>query len=204
MLQYTTVDAPTLELLKKLMNEPAFAGLRLVGGTALALEKGHRKSVDIDLFGNLEQDNYELAQILNKLGKATLVNQTKNIHVYIVNHIKVDLVNYPYPWLEEAKTIDGIRFAHSKDIAAMKLAAITSRGTKKDFIDLYFLLQDFSLQDMLSFYEQKYTDGSVFLVLKSLTYFDDANRELSPLMLKDIGWEEVKFTLITAVKRMYK
>jgi len=186
------------------MDEPAFAGLRLVGGTALALGKGHRKSIDIDLFGSLELDNYELAQKLNEFGKATLVHQTQNIHVYIVNNIKVDLVNYPYPWLEEAKTIEGIRLAQNKDIAAMKLAAITSRGTKKDFIDLYFLFQNFSLQDMISFYEQKYSDGSVFLVLKSLTYFEDADRELSPLMLQDVDWEGVKHTLVTAVKEMYK
>ena len=109
----------------------------------------------------------------------------------LLNEVKVDLVNYPYPWLEEAKSIKGIRLAQKKDIAAMKLAAITSRGTKKDFIDLYFLLEEFSLQEMIDFYGQKYSDGSVFLVLKSLTYFDDANMEVSPFMLKDVAWEEV-------------
>ena len=199
MLHYSAVDAPTLELLKLLMEEPAFSGLRLVGGTALALKIGHRRSIDIDLFGSLDIDVYTLSQKLNNLGKVTLLNQTENIHVYLVNEIKVDMVNYHYPWLEEEILIDGIRLADNKDIAAMKLAAITGRGTKKDFIDLYYLLKQFTLKEMLSFYENKYSDGSVFLVMKSLTYFDDADREQSPVMLHQLDWTEVKTTIISTV-----
>ena len=198
MLHYTAVDTPTLELLKLLMKEPAFSSLRLVGGTALALRIGHRRSIDIDLFGSLDIDVYTLSQKLNNLGKVTLLNQTENIHVYLVNEIKVDMVNYHYPWLEDEILIDGIRLAGAKDIAAMKLAAITGRGTKKDFIDLFYLLKQFTLKEMLSFYENKYTDGSAFLVMKSLTYFEDADREQSPVMLQQLDWVEVK-TKITSV-----
>ena len=198
MLHYSAVDAPTLELLKLLMKEPAFSSLRLVGGTALALRIGHRRSIDIDLFGSLDIDVYTLSQKLNNLGKVTLLNQTENIHVYLVNEIKVDMVNYHYPWLEDEILIDGIRLAGAKDIAAMKLAAITGRGIKKDFIDLFYLLKQFTLKEMLSFYENKYTDGSAFLVMKSLTYFEDADREQSPVMLQQLDWVEVK-TKITSV-----
>ena len=204
MLQYTAVDAPTLELLKRLMEEPAFSNLRLVGGTALALKIGHRRSIDIDLFGRLETDKYTLSQKLNSFGKATLLNQTENIHVYLVNGIKVDLVNYPYPWLVDAIIEDGIRLADSKDIAAMKLAAITGRGNRKDFIDLCFLLEHYSLSEMISFYENKYADGSVFLVMKSLTYFDDADREQTPIMLHQISWTKVKKTITTALKQILR
>lgn len=203
MLQYTTVDTPTLELLKALMTEPTFSDLRLVGGTALALKIGHRRSIDIDLFGRLEVDTYTLYQKLNSLGKTTLLNQTENIHVYLVNGIKVDLVNYPYPWLNDAITIDGIRLADTKDIAAMKLAAITGRGTKKDFIDFYYLLKEYSLSEMVTFYENKYADGSVFLVIKSLTYFDDADREQKPIMLHPISWEKIKKTITSAVQQFF-
>jgi Nucleotidyl transferase AbiEii toxin, Type IV TA system len=199
MLQYTAVDTTTLELLKNLMIEPAFYGLRLAGGTALALNIGHRRSVDIDLFGSMEIDRLTISQKLSGLGKATLLNQTENIHVYLVNGIKVDLVNYPYPWLENVVTTDGIRLAGTKDIAAMKLAAVTGRGTRKDFIDLYYLLKQYTLREMLSFYEQKYPDGSSFLVLKSLTYFDDANHDQSPLMLLPINWDTIKKTITSAV-----
>lgn len=201
MLQYTAVDAATLELLKGLMNEPAFSGLRLVGGTALALKIGHRRSVDIDLFGTIESDIYTLSQKLSNLGKVILLNQTDNIHVYLVNDIKVDLVNYPYPWLEPAIITDGIRMANSKDIAAMKLAAITGRGTRKDFIDLYFLLKQYTLSEMVSCYEKKYSDGSIFLVLKSLIYFDDAEREQTPVMMYQITWEEVKRSITASVRQ---
>jgi hypothetical protein len=203
MLQYTAINAPTLELLKRLMGEPVFSSLRLVGGTALALKIGHRHSIDIDLFGQLETDIYTLSQKLNNIGKATLLNQTENIHVYLVNGIKVDLINYPYPWLEDTITIDGIRFADTKDIAAMKLAAITGRGTKKDFIDLYFLLKQFSLNEMISFYERKYTDGSAFLVLKSLSYFEDADREQGPKMLHQIPWNKIKKTITLEVQKYF-
>ena len=204
MLQYTAVDAPTLELLKRLMDEPDFSGLRLVGGTALALKLGHRRSIDIDLFGRLEIDIYSLSQKLNRLGKTTLLNQTENIHVYLVNGIKVDIVNYSYPWLTDAINIDGIRMADTKDIAAMKLAAITGRGTKKDFIDLYYLLEQYSLSEMLSFYENKYADGSVFLVMKSLTYFEDADREQTPVMLHKISWPKIKKTITNTVQQFLK
>ena len=199
MLQYTAVDSATLELLKNLMNEPVFYGLRLAGGTALALQIGHRRSVDLDLFGSMADDIYTITQKLNEMGKVNLLNQTENIHIYLVNGIKVDLVNYPYSWLEDAITTDGIRLAGIKDIAAMKLAAVTGRGTRKDFVDLYFLLQQYSLREMLSFYEQKYPDGSSFLVLKSLTYFDDANQDQSPLMLQQVNWDVIKKTITSAV-----
>ena len=204
MLHYSAVDAPTLELLKLLMKEPAFSGLRLVGGTALALRIGHRRSIDIDLFGILGIDVYTLSQKLNNLGKVTLLNQTENIHVFLINEIKVDIVNYHYPWLEEEILIDGITLAGAKDIAAMKLAAITGRGTKKDFIDLFYLLKQFTLKEMLSFYENKYADGSVFLVMKSLTYFEDADREQSPVMLQQLDWAEVKTTITSVVHQLLK
>ena len=199
MLQYTAVDSAALELLKNLMNEPVFYGLRLAGGTALALQIGHRRSVDLDLFGSMADDIYTITQKLNEMGKVNLLNQTENIHIYLVNGIKVDMVNYPYSWLEDAITTDGIRLAGIKDIAAMKLAAVTGRGTRKDFIDLYFLLQQYTLREMLSFYEQKYPDGSSFLVLKSLTYFDDANQDQYPQMLQQVNWEVIKKTITSAV-----
>lgn len=201
MLQYTAIDTATLELLKGLMNEPAFSSLRLVGGTALALKIGHRRSVDIDLFGTIESDIYTLSQKLSILGKVILLNQTDNIHVYLVNAIKVDLVNYPYPWLEPVLITDRIRIADNKDIAAMKLAAITGRGTRKDFIDLYFLLKQYTLSEMVSYYEKKYSDGSVFLVLKSLIYFDNAEQEQTPVMMHQISWEEVKRTITASVRQ---
>ncbi|MDT8390949.1 MAG: nucleotidyl transferase AbiEii/AbiGii toxin family protein [Lentisphaeria bacterium] len=200
MLHYETIDQPTLALLKKLQAAAEFASLRLVGGTALALQIGHRKSVDIDLFGQLDSDEIQVSAILNTCGKVTTLSKSQNIGVYFIDGIKVDIVNYPYPWLNDAVSQDGLLLAGKQDIAAMKLAAITNRGSKKDFIDIYFLFKQFTLNEMLAFYREKYQDGAEFLVLKSLTYFDDAENEPFPVMLQPVAWEQVKQIITEAVE----
>jgi hypothetical protein len=202
MLFYQTVDSGTLELLRKLQGIKAFSQLRLVGGTALALQIGHRKSIDIDLFGKIDADEYSIAAELNRLGKIQTLQKTQNIAIYLINGIKTDIVNYAYPWLEEAGYMDGFKIAGLKDIAAMKLAAITGRGTKKDFIDVYFLLQKFTLTEMFAFYAQKYADGSPFLVLKSLSYFDDAEKDPMPFMLSKITWPKIKKYIINNAQQI--
>jgi len=192
MLFYNTISPQLLELLKNIRELSVFDDLRLVGGTSLALQIGHRKSIDIDLFGIVDYDDYEIQQALGSLGNITVLNKTKNINIFLVNGIKVDIVNYKYKWLKEINNIDNLRLSGLEDIAAMKLNAISGRGTKKDFIDIYFLLQHFSLSEMLIFYNEKYYDGSTFLVLKSLTYFEDAEKEELPKMIKQVKWENVK------------
>jgi len=192
MLYYETIDTPTLELLRKLLAIPSFSFLRLAGGTSLALQYGHRKSIDIDLFGSIDLDNDTLSNVLSEVGEVKRLNNRMNIHMYSINGVKVDIVNYPYPWIDGLCIQDGLRLASDKDIGAMKLAAITGRGTKKDFIDLFELLQRYSLADLIRFYEQKYPDGSVFLVIKSLVYFEDAETEIEPFMLRNYSWEQVK------------
>jgi hypothetical protein len=171
----------------------------LAGGTSLALQMGHRKSIDLDLFGKIESDVHSLHEQLNELGTLKILHQTDHIHVFLINDIKVDIVHYPYQWLTGAFVSDQIILAHTSDIAAMKLSAITGRGSKKDFIDIYFLLQIFSLKEMISFYNQKYPDGSEFLVLKSLSYFDDAEKEPSPVMLHKVSWAKIKAAILKSL-----
>lgn len=91
MLSYGTVEAHTLELLKVFMGQELFAPLRLVGGTALALQYGHRQSVDLDMFGPAQFDSLEIRQVLNQLGKLTVIKETPNIKIYLLDGIKVDL-----------------------------------------------------------------------------------------------------------------
>ncbi len=199
MLHLSTIDTSTLELLKQLLQVPEFKNLRLVGGTALALQTGHRTSVDIDLFGKMPTDYLELNIILNSIGKVSPLKKSPNIFIYLINEIKVALVNYPYPWIDNELKEDDLRLANKKDIAAMKLSAITGRGSKKDFIDLNFLLKEFSFKDMLQFYSQKYHDGSEFLVLKSLSYFEDAEKDEMPKMFEKVFWLEIKETIKQSV-----
>ena len=195
MLHYKTVDDFTLELLKKLQSLRIFSQMRLVGGTSLALQIGHRKSIDIDLFGLLNVDFDALTDELKTIGDVIVLGNSKNIHTYLIDEIKVDIVHYEYPWLKDKIVSDEIHLAAIEDIAAMKLSAIIGRGSKKDFIDLYYILQQFDLAQLMSFYGQKFRDGSSFLVLKSLVCFEDADNEAMPLMFEDLSWEEVKITI---------
>ena len=192
MLQISTLESSALELLKKLQKLPLLGDARLVGGTALALQIGHRKSIDLDFFGELNFEIQELIDEIKEFAELTILSESKNIHIYSVDGIKVDFVNYKYPWLDDAVVEDGITLASIRDIAAMKISAIIGRGTKKDFIDVAFLLQRFSLEEILDFYSMKYKDGSVFMVLKSLTYFDDAEDDIMPDMLIKKSWKQVK------------
>lgn len=192
MLHYETVDEGTLGLLKQLQALGILSEMRLVGGTSLALQIGHRKSIDIDLFGNLSADYENLIDELRTLGEVVPLKNSKNIHSLLINNIKVDIVNYEYKWLSNKITTDNIHLATIDDIAAMKLNAIIGRGSKKDFIDLFFILKDYSLATIMGFYTKKYNDGSAFLVLKSLTYFEDADIEEMPFMFNNITWQTVK------------
>ena len=201
MLSYDTIEFHTLELLKSLMQESAFSAMRLVGGTALALQYGHRQS--IDFFGDLKCEKSETKNILSQYGKVTVLKETETIRIYVVDGIKVDFVHYScYPWLTPAVIEDGLRLASPQDIAAMKVNAIEGRGTRKDFVDVYFLLTHFKLSELLEFYKQKYPEYSFFRALMSLTYFDDAEQQPMPKMLNSTSWDVMKQKIIAEVKRI--
>src|SRR6056297_570950 len=190
MLHKAAVKPELLRILDQLMQIDVFSDLRLVGGTALALHIGHRESVDIDLFGEIDFEEQE--KNIEITGNIEVLKKSKNINVLSIDNIKVDIVNYKYPWISALVKEDNYRLASVKDIGAMKLNAITGRGTKKDFIDLYYLLKHFSIHDLFEFYIEKFEDGNLFLVKKSLTYFDDAEPEPMPVMKENITWEEIK------------
>jgi len=202
MLQTQSVNPKLLEFLTKIMSNQEFDNFNLVGGTALALLFGHRVSIDIDLFGNQNLEYLSILEYLNSLGKTNLLQKSKNIQIYSVDSIKIDFVNYTYPLLEKPLIFDSLRIVSLKDIAAMKLNAIAGRGTKKDFIDIYFLLKNFTLQEMLTFYNQKYHDGSDFLVLRSLNYFEDADLDITPKLFSLISWEEIKTEITLQVRKL--
>jgi len=199
MLHLSTIDTTTLELLKSLMLHKDFSNLRLVGGTALALQIGHRKSIDLDLFGEIQFENLDNPETFKNYGEIITLSKSKNINIFSIDGIKVDFVNYSYPWLQNHLNNDGIRLAHIEDIAAMKLAVVTGRGSRKDFIDLFFLMQKYSLSEMLGFYKRKYFDGSEYLLLKSLTYFDDAENDIQVTDILKTPWGTIKSHIQKAV-----
>lgn len=205
MLSIQTVQPDTLELLKAISAQLEVKELRLVGGTALALQYGHRQSVDLDFFGRLPEDKDELIDVVRRVGDVTVLNRSKIILQMVVNQVKVDFVDYSrYPWIDEPILGDGFVLASDKDIAAMKINAIMGRGTRKDFIDLYVLLQHYSLTQIMDFYRQKYPEFSEYRALLSMTYFDDAEMQDMPLMFIKTPWESMKTSIIQAVEAYQK
>lgn len=202
MLSYYTVEPHTLELLKRLSGKEFLSKSRLVGGTALALQYGHRMSVDLDFFGKIEVDNIDIKEQLQDVGKLSVIKESRNINVFLIDGVKVDFINYSYQWIDEAVEDETVVLASPRDIAAMKVNAIEGRGSKKDFIDLYFLLQHYSIQDILGFYAKKYPEYSIFRALMSLTYFEDAEHQFMPKMFANVAWEDIKDTLRKAVSEI--
>ena len=192
MLHYETIEPATLELLIGLMNEPLLADTRLVGGTALALQLGHRSSIDLDLFGSFSCDEIEMRKVLASLGELHVINTSTNVKLFTINGVKVDIVNYDSPWIDNMVMEDGLRLTSIQEIAAMKVRAIVGRGTRKDFVDLYYLLQYFTMKEILDLFFKKYPDVNDFVAIRSLTYFEDAEQAPMPLMHTSDTWDAMK------------
>ena len=199
MLHLETLAPASLTLARDLLALPELANMRLVGGTALALQLGHRTSVDLDVFGSWDM-RLPLNQMLASCGKVDDHGGGGRMRFFAVNDVKVDFVNYPYPWLEPPVCENGLRLASISDIAAMKLSAVTNRGTRKDFVDIDFLLKRFGFPKLMSLYREKYDDANEYTVLRSLTYFVDAEEQPLPTMLVPFDWEEAKTAIRAAVE----
>lgn len=201
MLQLQTVEPNTLELLRSLMQKEYLNSFVLVDGTALALQLGNRESIDLDMFSTADfSSNEVLSSLLNDY-QIVVNNQLTQTLISTINHVKVDFIKFHYPFIRPFVVIDNIRMASVEDIAAMKLDAVTGRGSKKDFYDLYFLLQQFSIDDLFSFYIEKYPHQTTFHVIRSLTYFEDAEIQPNPIVFdKTITWEVVKHKIITTIQ----
>ena len=189
---YEAAPTPLVELLRKLMQEDFLSPFYLVGGTALALQLGHRISVDIDLFSGETFDVQSITDMLRDRFLIQSLETDRNTVRGEVDGIKLDIMAHRYPMIEDSLVVDGLRMANLKDIAAMKLNAIANRGSKKDFWDYAELLNRFCRDEMLGFFAEKYADENVWYVEKSLSYFMDADEEPDPLDLKGRTWSDVK------------
>ncbi|MCD4698631.1 MAG: nucleotidyl transferase AbiEii/AbiGii toxin family protein [Bacteroidales bacterium] len=203
MLQTRTIEPATLGLLKKLMSVPYLDQFYLVGGTALALQLGHRMSVDIDLFTINNFDSYELIETLNKEYEISIESESANMLITYINNIKVDFVKMGYPLLYKPILSDNIRMLEIRDIAAMKLKAIMQRGSKKGFFDIYFFLQQMTLESLLQLFKKKFEQYELFYIIKSLTYFNDAENYADPIVFdKNVTWAKVKSLIYKEVKKL--
>ena len=202
MLHFETIESSTLDLLRGLMREPLLKDTRLVGGTALALQLGHRSSVDLDLFGHFSCDDIQLRTMLASYGRIQVISSSANVKIFTINDVKVDIVNYDSPWIEDMVVHEELRLASMAEIAAMKIRAIIGRGTRKDFVDIYFLLQQFTIFQIMDFYHKKYPDFNDFIAVKSLTFFDDAEQVPMPMMHDETSWETMKEQIKNSVKQL--
>ena len=178
----------------------------LAGGTALALCLGHRVSVDLDFFTRKEFNERQFVEKMNALSIGFKLERIdwRTVLGYI-GKTKFSLFFYNYPLLSKTQKYSDVNIADIKDIAPMKLLAVSDRGIKRDFIDLYFIValkKIFTLDEVFELYDQKFKTlpQNKLHILKSLSYFETAEKMPIPKMLKEVNWREVKKFFIREAK----
>ena len=179
----------------------------LAGGTAAALQIGHRISVDFDFFTPKEFVPKKFSTALLELGSFDESQADEGTVLGRFKGVSFSLFIYKYPLIFPAIKYLSLDIADIKDIAAMKIDAIATRGAKRDFVDLYFICQsDYRLRQLLDIYDKKYKNlaAAEIHIMKSLIYFDDAESDEMPKMLKKVAWEEIKKYFENEVKKLVK
>jgi len=202
-MQQTGISPQTLKTLKLIADLDFVKGYYLAGGTACALHLGHRLSYDLDFFSTDSSLPEEIRNFLLKRGHLEIYQNEVDTFNGSLNGTKLSFFKYPYPLLQPLTNFEGIKVASLPDLACMKLEAIASRGVKRDFIDLYFILKWVELKQAAVWFEKKYSQQNISFshVLKSLVYFDDAESDPLPKMLKVVKWEEIKLFFRQEVKK---
>lgn len=196
MLQIKTVEPHAFSVLKQLMVMPELKNFCLVGGTALSLLYGHRKSVDLDLFSNLPFENQDVIFALEKKFKNSFVNRSTNPRFGIfcfIDDVKIDIIRHPHPMIRSQQHLENMRLFSTEDIIAMKVQAILGRGKKKDFWDIAELLNHYTIDDFIRFHKEKYASQNLLITVpQAITYFADAEESEDPVSLKKQTWKGVK------------
>lgn len=198
-----TVTPELLHVLTKLNSIPTLNPFRLVGGTAIALQLGHRQSLDIDLFSNERINWLDLKQALNSAFPDTELSFTEHSALAEIQNIRVEIYDdWSIPFRKEPILKEGLRLAALEDLAAFKLSAITSRREKKDYIDLFFLFEKLDATNLLKqfkLYEPLLSPKSLLFALSEVK---EAQKNKSPMphMLVDVSWAEIEKRIIQVTK----
>jgi hypothetical protein len=190
-----TIRQDILELLVTLQSRAELQDFHLAGGTSLAMQLGHRKSIDLDLFTQNDFNSNTLLEFLEEHYGFKMYFSSANTLKGQINDVNVDFITHKYPFVDQLICSENIRLFSIPDIAAMKLNAIAGNGTRsKDFIDMYFILKRFEVKDILFFYKKKYTERNQFHALKSLNYFEEISMADWPEMIleKNLNLQNVK------------
>ena len=187
------ISPSTFELIQQLQSLPELSNFFLVGGTSLALQMGHRNSIDIDLFTQHDFSDTDLLNLLSSKYEVKEIFRRKNTIISLINNIKTDFIKHDHPLILPPITEEGIAFLSKEDIVAMKLHAIIQSGKRlKDFIDIYFLLEHFSMQQMLRLFTQKYTYSNELIAMKAVSYFGDIDENMDPpKLLKPLKLKQI-------------
>lgn len=185
----------TRNLLEKISKRKFIGKFYLAGGTAAAIFFGHRRSDDLDFFSEQEFNTPMVIKNLKNIGRFEGLKTAENTLAGRLAGIKISFFTLPYKLLEKPLTYNNLSVARIDDLATMKILAISGRGTKRDFIDLYFLCQNVRpLEDFLLLFQKKFGkyDYNMYHIIKSLSYFEDAEKDEMPEMYTEIDWEKLK------------
>lgn len=202
-----TLSLHAQNVLAQLGDSGIVSQMYLVGGTALALQLGHRMSQDFYFCvkGNVLAEN--IARDLGGVGKFT-VDLLEPPHTLLgtFEDVKVSVFRYDYEMLEPFVYYNHVALASIKDIAAMKLTALCGRATKRDYVDVYVLCQQYPIEELFFWYDKKYgvLGNNVYTLIKALGYFEDAQGDEMPEMLVPIEWDQVKSFLLAQSLRLGK
>ena len=176
----------------------------LAGGTGLALYLGHRRSVDLDFFSGDPVDEERLLLKVQQLPEFSVVAKGEQTLHAQIQGTKVSFLGYGYPVLFPFAKFLGVDVADPRDIACMKISAIAGRGTKRDFVDLYWVSRRYGLDQLLRWFKEKFAKAnySTVHILKSLTYFKEAEKDPLPDILVNASWEEVKHFFLREAPRL--
>jgi hypothetical protein len=205
MLQQNATPPTALELLKKICAIQELSPFGLGGDTSLALRIGHRHSIDLDFFINVNFNTESVFQVITKNFPSTeLLFEQNQTMMFNINDVKVDFVLYPFPWLQPFIVVEGIQLLSINDIIPMKLQAASNRNAKKDYWDIAALLKEYSLDEMLKIFTSKFPQVDIGFIVHSLTYFEQADTEPDPDTADGMQWDEIKIALIEAVRQYTK
>ena len=200
-----TLSPDTHTLIEKIKGRPWLSPYYLAGGTALALHLGHRTSIDLDFFTQSDFEEMTIINYLRTIGDVRLDQTGKGTIIGELDRVRISLFKYPYRLLEPLIEWNGLDLASILDIALMKIVAISQRGSTKDFIDLFFVAKKFKPIDFLIGELRRKYLGVQFNtnhILRSLCYFDDAEKEPMPNMIVACDWLEIKGFYVNEVKRL--
>lgn len=205
---WQTVDARLRALLVLIGQQPVARSFYLAGGTALALQLGHRRSIDLDFFSAedelMDKTRREIVSVLEQQAVVEVREDVVGNLLLNLNGLSVGFFSYGYRLLEAVTTPGLPDLASIADIGLMKLDALIARGARKDFIDLHFIWQTLSLEQLLELRPVKYPRARSFelMLLESLTNFDNADLDTMPQMLAPFNWEQAKIDFASAAKRL--